>query len=280
MRLRSIPNGKIVQTDLELMHESIPIPADGQVVVKTSCASIDPTHRIWMNGSKKQYMDAVQIGDVMRAVTVGVITDSKHDDWPVGTRVVGFGGICDYYLGIPGVNVLEKCVQQQQQEPQRGGVDMDGTDLSLLELSYGSILIGLTAWYGVNKIMQPGYTGSIENEVVVISGGAGAVGSIAGQLCKLKGATVIGIAGGPDKCRFMTDTLGYDYAIDYKASTGQNGMDELDAARTELLTLKLEGKLIVQEDVREGIENYVDVVNLLFTGGNKGKLLLQINHEE
>lgn len=353
MRLRAIPKGTIASTDLELMDEAIPTPADGQIVVKNSVASIDPTHRIWMNGQKQQYMDAVQIGEVMRAATVGVITDSKHDDWPVGTRVVGFGGICDYYLGIPGMNVMEKCVQQPQSCDDTEKENDTDTDMSLFELSYGSLIIGLTAWHGVNKILEPGYTGSIKDEVIVISGGAGAVGSIAGQLCKLKGATVIGIAGGPEKCRFMTETLGYDFAIDYKASSSgkpssigdklkeyaPNGvtgyydnvggiatesvlenarnnmkmavcgsiseyddqwegiknfnmilmrrinitgfictdhMDELGAARTELKKLKQEGQLVVLEDVREGIEHYVDVVNLLFTGGNKGKLMLRM----
>ena len=349
MRLRSVPNGKIVKSDFELTEEPIPsIAADDEnsgyhVIVKNTMASIDPTHRVWMNAKKDQYMDGVELGDIMRAITVGIITESRNIDWPVGTKVVGFGGICDYYVGIPEVTIVEKCACNTNNEIS-----------STLELSYGGVIIGLTAWHGVNKILQPGSSGGgggdSNNEVVVISGGAGAVGSIAGQLSKTKGVTVIGIAGGKEKCLFMTETLGYDFAIDYKSDeytisdklkeyapdgiTGyfdnvggtvteavilnaRNNMkmaicgsiseyddewqgiknfnmivmrrisiqgfictdhlDELSDARKDLYQLKKEGRLIFREDIREGIENYTEVVNLLFTGGNKGKLLLKIN---
>ena len=332
LRLRSHPIGTIAKTDLELCTEEIPTPSDGQVIVKNTYASIDPTHRIWMNGKKAQYMDPVVIGDVMRAATVGIIVESKNEEWPVGKRVFGFGGICDYYIGIPGSNLVEVCACESDEEI-----------LATFELTYGGVIIGLTAWHGINKIIEP-----TEGGVVVISGAAGAVGSIAGQLARLKGATVIGIAGGEEKCNYLTEKLGFDFAIDYKSEnigdklkeyapdgiTGyfdgvggdateavfmnaRNGMkmalcgsiseyddnwsgiknfnmilmrrikvegficldhtDELAEARAELVQLKKEGKLVVQEDIREGIENYVDVVNQLFCGGNKGKLMLMIN---
>lgn len=334
LRLRSRPSGKIAKTDFEVCNEALPIPGEGQVVVKNLLASIDPTHRIWMNGGKAQYMDPVNIGEVMRAATVGTIVESKNEEWPVGKKVFGFGGICDYYLGIPGITMLETCA-----------CETDKDVLATFELSFGGPVIGLTAWHGMNKIIDPK-----EGDVVVVSGGAGAVGSITGQLAKIKGATVIGIAGGDEKCKFMKDKLGFDFAIDYKSEnisdklkeyapegiTGyfdnvggdateavllnaRNGMKmalcgsiseyddkwegiknfnmilmrrvtvtgficldhmaELADCRAELLKLKKEGKLVVQEDIREGIENYVDVVNLLFSGGNKGKLMLKINDE-
>jgi len=109
LRLRSYPIGAIAKTDFELCTEEIPSPSDGQVVVKNTHASIDPTHRIWMNGKKAQYMDPVVIGDVMRAATVGIIVESKNEEWPVGKRVFGFGGICDYYVGIPQGTLVEVC---------------------------------------------------------------------------------------------------------------------------------------------------------------------------
>lgn len=87
VRLRAIPSGSIAQTDLELCSEEMPVPDDGQFLVKNLYASIDPTHRIWMSGKKAQYMDPVPIGDVMRAATVGVIVESKNEDWPVGKKV-------------------------------------------------------------------------------------------------------------------------------------------------------------------------------------------------
>lgn len=113
----------------------------------------------------------------------------------------GFGGIQEYFIGIPGVTMMGFCKCEEDK-----AVD------STFELTYGGAVIGLTAWHGVNKIIRPE-----EGSVFVVSGGAGAVGSIAGQLAKLKGATVIGIAGGKAKCSYMTDILGFDYAIDYKS---------------------------------------------------------------
>jgi len=333
-RLRSHPVGKISSTDLELVEEDIPTIEDGQVLVKTLYASIDPTHRIWMAGKKAQYMDPVELGDVMRAATVGVVTESQNADYPVGMKVMGFGGLCDYHVGIPGVNVYYPAACNE-----------DPSVSPTVDLSYASIIIGLTAWHGVNKILEP----TLE-DIVVVSGAAGAVGSLVGQLSKLKGATVIGIAGGPTKCAYLTETLGFDYAIDYKSESVEerlkeiapdgitryfdnvggdvsdavfenarnfskfaicgsiseyddnwtgiknfnmilmrritvqgficvDHMDELGEAKGDLLQFVKEGKISFKEDVREGLENYVDVVNLLFSGGNAGKLILKINDE-
>jgi NADPH-dependent curcumin reductase len=332
VRLVSHPVGTISKTDLKLSNEEIPKAADGQVIVKNLYASIDPTHRIWMNGKKAQYMDPVPLGDIMRAATVGVVVESKNEAFPVGKKVFGFGGICDYYVGIPGVTLVEMCACESDPEIE-----------DTFELTYGGLIIGLTAWHGINKIIEPK-----QGDVVVISGAAGAVGSLAGQLAKNRGAKVIGIAGGVEKCKYLIETLGFDHAIDYKTENieeklkeyapegvegyfdnvggdsseavlmnARNGMamalcgsiseyddnwsgiknfnmilmrrikvqgficldhgNELAEARAEMVQLKKEGKLVVQDDMREGIENYVDVVNLLFCGGNRGKLMLKIN---
>lgn len=116
-------------------------------------------------------------------------------------QVHGFGGIQEHFIGIPGVTVFGFCKCEEDE-------DVSPT----FEISYGGLIIGLTAWHGVNKIIEPK-----DGSTFVVSGGAGAVGSIAGQLAKLKGATVIGIAGGKAKCDYMKETLGFDYSIDYKS---------------------------------------------------------------
>lgn len=184
-------------TDLELCTEPKPSPVDGQMLVKNMFISIDPTHRIWMS-EKAQYMDNVKLGEVMRAATVGVVEESKCADFPVGCHVYGFGGCCEYYVGIPAVNVLYKAGEIQ------------GLPLTA-DLSVCSVIIGLTAWHGVNKILQPG-----PEDIIVVSGAAGAVGSIVGQLSKLKGAKVVGVAGSAAKCAWMKDELGFDCVINYK----------------------------------------------------------------
>mmetsp|Transcript_42584 Transcript_42584/g.62662 ORF Transcript_42584/g.62662 Transcript_42584/m.62662 type:complete len:335 (+) Transcript_42584:173-1177(+) len=197
-RLRSRPEGSIKDTDLEMCEEPKPTPEDGQLLVKNLFISIDPTHRIWMSDIP-QYMPKVELGEVMRASTVGVVEESKDPNFAVGCHVFGFGGCADYYVGIPGANVMYKAGET-------------GTDLPLTaDLSVCSVTIGLTAWHGTNKILDPG-----PNDIVVISGAAGAVGSLVGQLCKRKGAKVVGIAGSPAKCTYLKSELGYDCVINYK----------------------------------------------------------------
>lgn len=199
LRLRSRPVGTIADTDLELVTEPKPVPGEGQVLVRNQYVSIDPTHRIWMS-DRPQYMPPVGLGEVMRAATVGVVEAvgaNAPAEYAVGTAVVGFGGVAEYYVGIPGVNLFYPAGQN----------NLPVT----ADLSVCSIIIGLTAWHGVNKILNPK-----EGDIVVVSGAAGAVGSLAGQLAKLKGATVIGIAGAESKCAWIRDELGFDHAINYK----------------------------------------------------------------
>lgn len=99
------PVGALKDTDLELCTEPIPVPAEGQLLVRNLFISIDPTHRIWMS-DKAQYMPCVELDDVMRAATIGVVEASSDENFPVGCHVYGFGGCQEYFVGIPGVNVL------------------------------------------------------------------------------------------------------------------------------------------------------------------------------
>lgn len=196
VRLRHRPSDVVRESDLEVCAEPLPQIGDGQVLVKNLVVSVDPTHRIWMS-DVPQYMPCVEVGDVMRAVTVGVVVETRcADEYPVGSYVAGMGGVAEYYAGTPGVTVTGRL-----------------PDGSTSNLSVCSVVIGLTAWHGVNKVLEP----ITSDDVVVVSGAAGAVGSLAAQLCKLKGARkVIGIAGGPDKCRYLVDELGLDAAVDYR----------------------------------------------------------------
>lgn len=326
-RLRSRPVGEIADTDLELVTEAIPTIGENQMLVKNLFISLDPTHRIWMS-DKAQYMDNVPLNDIMRAATVGVVEESNNSDFPVGMNVFGFGGVADYYLGIPGVTVLYKAGEL-------------GLPLSA-DLSVASLIIGLTAWHGVEKILEP-----TTGDVVVVSGGAGAVGSLVGQLAKARGATVIAIAGTPAKCAWITETVGLDHCINYKtedveaallalapegvthyfdnvggkvtdavlmnarnylkmalcgsiseyddAWSGQKNFNmilmrrisvtgfictdhfgELQEATKDIASRVTAGKLVYLEDIRDGLESYIDSIRLLSNGGNTGKLMIKV----
>ena len=143
----------------------------------------------------------------MRAAVIGVVEESKNGAFPVGTQIFGFGNVLgDYWVGTPGGNVMYAV----------GGGPLPVTaDLSVL-----SLIVGLTAWYGATKVLKPA-----AGDVFVVSGAAGAVGSIVGQLAKLAGARVIGIAGGPAKCEHLRSALGFDLAIDYKSQDVEKSIE-------------------------------------------------------
>lgn len=193
--LRKRPEGDIASGDLELVETPIPELAEGQVLVRNVYLSLDPTNRIWMS-DMDQYMPPVQLGDVMRGGTIGVVEQSRSARFQPGQVVnPGIGGWQDYSLAPEAlVNPV----------PVMPGIPLP---------AYMSVLgmTGFTAWAGMIDIGRPQ-----PGETVVVSAAAGAVGSIAGQIAKLKGARVVGIAGGPQKCAWLTEELGFDAAIDYK----------------------------------------------------------------
>ncbi len=169
-------------------------PGPGQILVKNAYLSIDPAMRGWMNDAKS-YIPPVGIGEVMRALGVGEVVASQHPDYAVGDHVNGPVGVQDYFLGEP--------KGFYKVDPKRAPLPMY---LSALGMT------GMTAYFALLDVGAPK-----AGETVVISGAAGAVGSIAGQIAKLKGCRVVGIAGGADKCKFLVDELGFDGAIDYKS---------------------------------------------------------------
>ena len=194
--LRRRPAGEIVPDDLELIETVTPELQDGEVLVRNIYLSLDPTHRIWMS-DQDQYLPPVQIGEVMRGGAIGVVEQSRNAALPEGEIVnAGLGGWQDYAVVHEGM---------ARRVPHLSDVPLTA-HMSVLGAT------GLTAYFGLNDIGKPQ-----PGETVVVSAAAGAVGSIVGQLAKLQGCRVIGIAGGPEKCRWLTHDLGFDGAIDYRS---------------------------------------------------------------
>jgi NADPH-dependent curcumin reductase CurA len=204
VRLAARPRGLPRATDWSLTEEEVPAPGPGQFTVAVSHLSVDPAMRGWMNAGAS-YVPPVEIGAVMRAGAVGQVTASEHPGFAVGDDVYGVFG-----------------VQEHAVSDGRGVIKID-TSLAAPSVYLGALgMTGLTAYFGLLDTgkLKPGDT-------VVVSGAAGAVGSIAGQIAKLEGAgKVIGIAGGPEKCRALTEELGFDAAIDYRAGNVRRALRE------------------------------------------------------
>lgn len=204
--LRRRPMGEIQPGDLDLVEEPIRDLSDGEVLVRTLYLSLDPTNRIWMS-DQDQYMPPVGIGDTMRGGSLGVVERSRSDRFKQGDVVnTGLGGWTTHVIA-DGAMLMPA--------PQLPGVPLT---------AYMSVLgaTGLTAWFGMCDIGKPQ-----PGETVVVSAAAGAVGSIAGQIARLKGARVVGIAGGKAKCDWLTGDLGFDGAIDYKHEDVGAALDRL-----------------------------------------------------
>lgn len=169
-------------------------PGPGQVLVENLYLSLDPAMRGWMNDARS-YIAPVALGEVMRALGVGKVVASQHPDFSVGDHICGVVGVQDYFLGEPR--------DFQKVDPNRAPLPLY---LSALGMT------GMTAYFALLDVGQPK-----AGETVVISGAAGAVGSVAGQIARIKGCRVVGIAGGAEKCRFLVEELGFDGAIDYKS---------------------------------------------------------------
>ncbi len=202
-QLAARPVGLPKSEDWRYVEEPIPQPGDGEVLVKILYISLDPAMRGWMNDSRS-YIAPVGIGDVMRALGAGEVIASNHPDVAVGDHVTGLLGVQEYAVAH-GAAVLK--------------VDTGQAELPVYLSALG--MPGMTAYFGLLDIGRP-ETG----ETVVISGAAGAVGGVAGQIAKLKGARAVGIAGGPEKCRYVVEELGYDAAIDYKAQDINQALGE------------------------------------------------------
>ena len=219
IRLAARPAGNPKRTDWSFTEELVGQPGPGGVLVKVLQLSLDPAMRGWMNEGKS-YIPPVGIGEVMRAGGVGRVIASNNAAFAVGDHVAG------------GFGVQEYCMVEE------AGIKRVG--LAKIDLRLGTLsqwlnalgMPGMTAYFGLLETGQPK-----AGETVVVSGAAGAVGQTVGQVAKIKGCRVVGIAGGPDKCAFVVGELGFDACIDYKA----------------------EGKSAVKDGLKQHCPNGVDV---------------------
>jgi len=328
--LQRRPHGAPVPDDFALVTGPVPAPAPGGLVVRNHYASLDPAQRGWMDDAPS-YMPPIPLGAPVRATTVGVVHASDNPDFAPGQWVMGLNALEDYSLVAPGGFTMP--------------VDVSGVDSPSRFLSAMGA-VGLTAYFGLIDTAKP-----VAGETLLVSGAAGAVGSAVGQIGKILGLRVIGIAGGAAKCRRLVDDYGFDVAIDYKgkdvaalsaeiaqaAPDGADivfenvGGDVLDAelnnlamrARVVLCGLiseynaedkhgcrnlwqvlvrratihgfliadyvprfaeggaqmgawMAEGRLRIDEDVQDGLENAYAAFMRLFSGANTGKLVLRI----
>ncbi|MDR3498814.1 MAG: NADP-dependent oxidoreductase [Parvibaculum sp.] len=196
-RLKSRPVGRIKTSDFDLVEARIPEPGAGEALVRNLYLSLDPTNRIWMS-DMDQYMPPVKIGEVMRGGGIGVVVKSNSSAYQVGDHVSGLVGWQDYTIA-------------GEKPEQRMGVIPKGLPVPLTAMMGACGMTGLTAYFGLLELGMPK-----PGETVVVSAAAGAVGSVVGQIAKIKGCRAVGIAGGPDKCKWLTDELGFDAAVDYK----------------------------------------------------------------
>lgn len=203
VRLAARPLGLPKSSDWSFTEEPIPAPSEGEFVVAVSYLSLDPAMRGWMNAGAS-YIDPVEVGDVMRAGAVGEVVSSAHAGFAVGEHVYGAFGVQEYALS------------------DGNGVTKVDPELAPLPTYLGTLgMTGMTAYFGLFD------TGKLkEGDTVVVSGAAGAVGSVVGQIAKIKNCRVIGIAGGEEKCAWLGEELGFDAVIDYKTEDVRRALRE------------------------------------------------------
>jgi NADPH-dependent curcumin reductase CurA len=326
--LANRPTGLVDENTLRMESEPVPEPADGEALVQVRYLSIDPTIRTWMD-DVPSYLPPIGIGEVIRSGGVGEVIESRTDAYQPGQLLFGMTGWQDYVIADAG----EKSMQ----------VLPDGVPPGIAIGILG--VTGMTAYFGLIDVGKV-----TEGDVVVISGAAGATGSAAGQIAKIKGAKkVVGIAGGAEKCAYIVDELGFDEAIDYKNDnvaarlreacpdgidlyfdnvggsilndclanlalrgrvvlcgaistynddgppTGPSNyltllvrrgrmegfiiidyLDRFGPAQMEMAGWIAEGKIKSSEHIVEGLEKAPDALNLLFTGGNTGKVIVAL----
>lgn len=204
-RLARRPAGTIVADDFEFGSEPVPELGDGQFLLRVRYLSLDPAQRIFID-DREQFMPPVELGAPMHGFVVGVVEKSRRTGIAEGTILSGVGEWADYIVS-DGTGFTEL--------PTFPGLSLAAT--------FGTFsLVGPTAYFGLLDIASPQ-----PGETLVVSAAAGGVGQIVGQIGKLKGCRVIGIAGGPEKCAFVTEQLGFDACIDYKSADVGEMLDHL-----------------------------------------------------
>lgn len=203
IRLAERPVGEASASTWSVTQDPAPAPGPGEVTVAVRFLSLDPAMRGWMNAGRS-YIPPVGVGEVMRASGVGEVVASNAPDLPVGSFVLGLTGVQTHMTGPAGAFTR---------------ID---PSLAPIETYLGGFgMPGMTAYFGLLDIGQPK-----AGETVVVSAAAGAVGAIVGQIAKLKGCRVVGIAGGPEKCAYVVEELGFDACIDYRAGKVSEGLKQ------------------------------------------------------
>ncbi|MDE0803199.1 MAG: NADP-dependent oxidoreductase [Acidimicrobiales bacterium] len=197
--LRQRPSGLVGPDDVELVEAPMPQIGDGEALVRNDLVGVDAAVRTWLDG-QPGYLPALELGDPVRAATVGTVVETRCDAYEVGDVVTSLGGFSDYSVSLDDLFTTRV-----------GGPD-DDVDRGAMLAVYGST--GATAYFGMHDIGKPQ-----EGETVVVSAAAGATGSIAGQIAKEKGARVVGIAGSDEKCRVAVEEFGFDACINHRTAT-------------------------------------------------------------
>lgn len=224
------PQGTPVAEDFQLVEEAVPASPSGGFVVRNHYASLDPAQRGWMD-DVPSYMPPIALGAPVRATTVGVIHASDNPAFKPGDWVMGVNGLEEYSVGVPGGFT--------------SAIDVSAVDSPLRYLSVLGA-VGLTAYFGMTDVAKPK-----PGDTLLVSGAAGAVGSVVGQIGKINGCRVIGIAGGADKCRRLIEDYGFDVAIDYKGKPLRELSDEIAAAAPDGVDILFEnvGGIILEAGI-------------------------------
>ncbi|MDG1945805.1 MAG: NADP-dependent oxidoreductase [Halioglobus sp.] len=239
-QLAARPQGEIKPTDFKLVDVPMPVPGAGEVLVEVQYLTAEPAMKGWME-ARVDYVAPIKIGDVMRGQGAGIVLQSDLPDYPKGTLVSGHFGWRRYLVSDDRSIPLRKIPV---------GVPST-TALNVLGIT------GLTAWFGMLDIgmPQPGNT-------VLVSGAAGATGSVAGQLARIAGARVIGIAGGQEKCNWLVSELGFEAAIDYKSEDTSARVAQLCPDGVDVYFDNVGGEIL---DV--ALNNLADRARIVLCGG-------------
>ena len=226
VRLAARPVGLPGPECWQFTEEAISDPAEGGVVVKVLALSLDPAMRGWMNEGKS-YIPPVGIGEVMRSGGVGVVVASRNLDFAVGDHITGGPGVQEYWA----------VAADQIKRSGLAKIDLRAGTLGQWLNVLG--MPGMTGYFGLMDVGLPK-----AGETVVVSGAAGAVGQTVGQLAKLKGCRVVGIAGGPAKCEWVVGELGFDACIDYKSGSVKDGLKLHCAAGVDIYFDNVGGEIL------------------------------------
>lgn len=219
--LASRPQGEVSERNFRFVESAVSVPSAGQVLVRHHFLSLDPYMRMRMDDAKS-YAPPIAIGEVMVGGTVGEVIESRDARFKAGNFVTGRGG-WQLYSTVD-ADMLRR-------------IDPQGASLSVFLGVLG--MPGVTAWYGLMKIGEPK-----AGETVVVSAAAGAVGSVVGQVAKLKGCRAVGIAGGAQKCSYVVEELGFDACVDYKSATFEGDLRKAAAQGVDIYFENVGGRVL------------------------------------